>query len=54
MQIQLVKENKWYIRLVSPNGQIVMVSESYYSKWNAKRAAKKLARANQFEYIEVR
>jgi len=30
----------WRIRLVSENGRILAVSEGYFSKWNAKRAAK--------------
>ena len=33
---------RWRFRVVSSNGQIVAASEGYYSKWNAKRAAKKL------------
>ncbi len=33
----------WWWRVVSVNGQIVATSgEGYFSKWNAKRAAKKL------------
>lgn len=31
----------WYVRLVSPNGETLALSEGYVSKWNAKRAAKK-------------
>lgn len=31
----------WYLRLVSPNGQVLVLSEGYFSKWNAKRAARK-------------
>lgn len=31
----------WYVRLVSSNGQVLAVSEGYFSKWNAKRAARK-------------
>ena len=31
----------WYIRLVAPNGQVTLVSESYTRKWSAKRAAKR-------------
>ena len=31
----------WYVKLVSDNGQILAVSEGYFSKWNAKRAARK-------------
>lgn len=32
----------WYVRLVSSNGQVLSVSEGYFSKWNAKRAAHKM------------
>jgi uncharacterized protein YegP (UPF0339 family) len=40
--VQLVKgRDGWFLRLVSANGQTLAVSESYWSKWNAKRAARK-------------
>jgi uncharacterized protein YegP (UPF0339 family) len=32
----------WYVRLVSSNGQVLTTSEGYFSKWNAKRAARKM------------
>lgn len=32
---------RWYVRLVSPNGETLALSQGYFSKWNAKRAAKK-------------
>lgn len=32
----------WYVRLVASNGQVLAVSEGYWSKWNAKRAARKM------------
>lgn len=32
----------WYVRLVSNNGQVLSISEGYVSKWNAKRAAKRM------------
>jgi uncharacterized protein YegP (UPF0339 family) len=31
----------WYLRLVSENGKILAASEGYFSKWNAKRAARR-------------
>lgn len=31
----------WYVRLVAENGKVLAVSEGYFSKWNAKRAASK-------------
>ena len=41
--VHLVRDStgKYYLRLVSDNGQILSHSERYFSKWNAKRAAKK-------------
>lgn len=42
--VQLFKgsgRQPWYLRLVSSNGQVLAVSEGYYSRWNAKRAARK-------------
>jgi uncharacterized protein YegP (UPF0339 family) len=41
--VHLVKDvrGKWFIRLVSDNGQTLAFSEAYFSKWNAKRAAAK-------------
>jgi len=35
------RHGKWYLRLVSANGEILAHSEAYFSKWNAKRAARK-------------
>ena len=32
----------WYVRLVSDNGQVLVISEGYFSKWNAKRAARRM------------
>lgn len=32
----------WRWRVVAPNGQVIASGEGYFSKWNAKRAAKKL------------
>ena len=32
----------WYVRLVSSNGQVLTTSEGYFSKWNAKRAARRM------------
>ena len=42
-RIELVKGKgllgKWFYRVRAPNGETMYHSESYYSKWNAKRAA---------------
>jgi len=39
----------WFVRLVSPNGATLSISEGYYSKWNAKRAANRM-----FAGLEIR
>lgn len=31
----------WYVKIVAGNGETLTISEGYFSKWNAKRAAKK-------------
>lgn len=45
MKVELHKmgggRQPWYLILIADNGEITAVSEGYYSKWNAKRAAKK-------------
>jgi uncharacterized protein YegP (UPF0339 family) len=32
----------WRVRLVADNGSILAISEGYYSRWNARRAAKRM------------
>jgi uncharacterized protein YegP (UPF0339 family) len=32
----------WFVRLVGGNGEPMTRSEGYYSKWNAKRAARRM------------
>ena len=42
--IQLFKgegRQPWFLRLVASNGKVLSVTEGYFSKWNAKRAARK-------------
>lgn len=34
----------WRVKLVAKNGEVLLVSETYYNKGNATRAAKKLER----------
>jgi uncharacterized protein DUF1508 len=41
----------WYVRIVAANGQTVVVSERYSTKWNAKRAAK--VAAAKWDGVEV-
>lgn len=53
MRIELLKKKFWYFRLVTKqNGKILMVSESYRTKWNAKRIASKIAAINNIPFIE--
>jgi hypothetical protein len=49
MTVEIFKSNTaparvhpWYVRLVADNGQKLAVSEGYFSKWNATRAAKRM------------
>ena len=42
--VELIKgkgKQPWFLRLVAANNQTLSVSEGYFSKWNAKRAARK-------------
>jgi uncharacterized protein YegP (UPF0339 family) len=50
MHIEVVKgKRKWFWRLIASNGQVVLTSQRYYSKWSAKRSALKLALVNKYE-----
>ena len=44
----------WYLRLVSSNGQVLVTSEGYATKWNAKRAARKNFRDVQLTDLSKR
>lgn len=53
-KVELHKNRMWFFRIVAINGgQTILTSETYSTKWNAKRQAKKIARVNNFEYLEV-
>jgi hypothetical protein len=42
--VQLFKgegRHPWYLRLVADNGEVLAVSEGYFSRWNARRAARR-------------
>ena len=44
MRLELFKGkglHPWYLRMRGANGQVLATSEGYFSKWNAKRAARK-------------
>lgn len=44
---------QYYCRLVyRKNGKIIMTTETYATKWGARRAGKRLAAVNSFEYKE--
>ena len=46
--IDVIKgKRQWYWNVVDDNGQIILTSEKYFSKWNAVRAAKKFGEANR-------
>lgn len=50
MHIQLTKgKRKWFWRVVAVNGQTVLTSQLYTTKWSAKRSARKMAEINDFE-----
>ncbi len=42
----------WRVYLYSENGQILNISEGYFSQWNAKRAARKVY--PNFRKLDVR
>lgn len=41
----------WYVRLIGGNGEKLTVSEAYYSKWNAKRAARRVFPNLPIKYV---
>lgn len=43
----------WYYRVRSSNGQTLSVSESYVTKWNAKRAARKIAKSLRVPLVDA-
>lgn len=52
MHVEIFKgegREPWRVRLVGRNGEILNVSEGYFSKWNAKRAARRV-----FPNLELR
>lgn len=52
MKIEVFKGDKrWYYHVKARNGKVLLVSESYFSKGNAKRAAKRLGKANNIEVV---
>lgn len=43
----------WYLRFVAENGNKLFTSEGYFSKWNAKRAAKRLTIPGYTEFKDM-
>lgn len=44
MKVEIFKgagRHPWYVRVRGANGKVLSTSEGYFSKWNAKRAARK-------------
>lgn len=53
LNVELFKSrSKWYWRLRHTNGQILATSESYFSKWNANRTAKKVGKLLSVAVVE--
>lgn len=44
---------QWYVRLVGKNGETMMTSEGYTRRWNAKRAAVRMAGPMRVEVKEA-
>lgn len=45
MTVQIFKgkgARSFYVRLVAANGRVLSISESYVTRWNAKRAARRI------------
>jgi uncharacterized protein YegP (UPF0339 family) len=42
MKVIVYRKLFWRVKLVAPNGEILMVSEAYYNRSDAVRAAQKL------------
>ena len=45
-------KHPWYVRAVSSNGQVMTTSEGYFSKFNAKRAARRMFPLAQILEVE--
>ncbi len=53
MEVHLAKSRRWYYKIISSqNGQTLLTSQTYFSKFNARRAAKRFADHNQLNYME--
>ena len=53
MRVELCKKQAYYYRIVAKqNGKILVTSETYLTKFNAKRAALKMANTNGFPFVD--
>jgi uncharacterized protein YegP (UPF0339 family) len=43
--------NPWYVRVIAPNNQVILTTEGYFSKWNAKRAVRRMFGDVEIRYI---
>ncbi len=43
----------WYFRFVASNGEPMSVSESFTTKWSAKRSARKVAESLRVEMVDT-
>ena len=55
MRIQVLKKKHWYYRIIGSNNQVLLTSETYCHKANAKRAAVNFRRyfLNKHPNVEV-
>lgn len=44
MHLEIKRRLFWYVRLMARNGQVLLTSETYFSKSNALRSANKLSK----------
>lgn len=52
MHVQIFHSNHgWYVRLIASNGEKLTVSEAYFSKYNATRAAKRVFPNLERQYV---
>jgi uncharacterized protein YegP (UPF0339 family) len=54
MHIEITKgKRKYSWKIVGRNGETVVTSQGYYSKWSAKRSALKLANINRMRIVDA-
>ncbi|HJS83752.1 MAG TPA: YegP family protein [Nitrososphaera sp.] len=53
VELFLGTDREHYVRVKHSNGRVILSSEGYSTKWNARRFARKLARVFNVEVEEV-